>query len=740
MKSLYIILLLILMSVLNAFAAETLHGKIFSIDEKGDTVALSYAGIYWEKTNINTQSDKDGNFNIIKPLTGDHKLIVSYVGFKSDTLVIAPEQKHLAVLMHSNGELATVTITKQTEGTYFSALKPIKTEIISQAGLQKLACCNLSESFQNNASVDVGYADAVTGARQIQMLGLSGIYSQLLFENLPSMRGLAVSNSMSYVPGSWMESIQISKGTSSVLNGYESVTGQINIEFKKPTDAPILFVNLYGGDNSRLELNANTVILNKGNWQSMLMTHVSGNFNKMDENGDSFLEMPLGKQVNLYNRWKYTSNNQRIEQQFGLRYLNDNKLGGNMHFKNKSDLLSGIYGFSTDINNLQVYTKSGYLINPEKGNSIALFGSYSAYSNKSFFGFNDYSGLQHSLSYNLIYESQLISSNHKLSSGLSINYDNIQQSFNDSAFNETEYVPGFLSQYTWIPNIKTSAIIGVRLDYHSRYGWYLVPRAHIKYEPLWSIVFRASIGRGLHSSNVLAENMNLLASSRKWYFIDQPELERAWNSGINVTKTFKLSGNRSIQWSADFYKTIFDNQVMVDIDSDPQSVHVYNLVGKSYSNAFQTDLIAQPFKGIEITAAYRMNDVQQTLHGELMNRPFVIKHRGVVSASYATKFKKWQFDVTSQFNGSAHLPNTQSNPLEFRVQDMSPSYINLIAQITRRFKHFDVYAGGENLTNYVQKNSILAASAPFGKYFDASMVWGPVSGRMFYGGLRYTLN
>ncbi len=728
-----IIILLIINSLfISIYSSQKLKGRVFHINENKDTVSLGFAQVYWDHSKINTQTNDSGFFEIEKPQKGHLHLAVSYVGFKLFIQEIEKKTEFLNVILIPDNVIEEVIVNKRTEGTVFSTLKPIKTEMITQAGLQKLACCNLSESFQNNASVDVGYADAVTGARQIQMLGLSGIYSQLLFENLPSMRGLAVSNSMSYIPGSWMESIQISKGSSSVINGYESVTGQINVEFKKPEDSPIVFANIYGGDNSRLELNTNVVLLNDEHLNGMLLTHVSGNFKPMDENGDMFVESPLQRQVNLYNRWKIVSHNDQIEQQFGIRYFNDFKQGGQMDYRQKSDMDKGIYGFASDINNLQIYSKTGIALDTTFYNSIALYGSYNLYNNDAYYGRNEYIGQQHNVNYNLVYQTHLFSEDHSMSSGIGINYDNINQSFNDSAFNSVEYVPGIFSQYTWMPNEKTSAIIGLRYDYHSQWGWFLIPRVHIKHEPFWGVIFRASLGRGLHTAHVLAENQNLLVNSRIWRTLEQPELEKAWNTGINVTKKFELNQNRSIQWSADFYHTKFDNQVIVDIDAFSNAVQVYNLDGRSYSNAFQTDIILQPSKGLEITAAYRINDVKQTLHGELKSKPFVVKHRGLVSFSYASKFKKWQFDITSQFNGRASLPQYIGKPY-------SPIYINLISQITRRFKSVELYVGGENLTNFVQDNPVVSPHDPFSSSFDASMVWGPVMGRMFYGGLRYTL-
>jgi len=736
MNKIFILIVSLCLTFAMAYPSSVLRGKVYYINEQGDSVALPYATVFWENTTINTQTKEDGSFSINKP-HGKTNIIASYVGYKADTIATKPEEEFISIVLSANSQIEEVTITKKTEGNYISVLKPMKTEVISQAGLHRLACCNLSESFQSNASVDVGFADAVTGARQIQMLGLSGIYSQLMFENIPLMRGLSIVNGMSYVPGSWMEAIQISKGTSSILQGYESITGQINIEYKKPEEEPPLFINVYAANDSRMELNANGVIVSGHDWNGMLMAHVSGNFNKMDENGDSFIEQPLGRQINIFNRWKYTS--EHVEQQFGFRFLNDEKQGGQMDFNQRSDLDKDIYGFESKIKNFQLYSKTGIVVDSTEYNGFGLISSYTYYDNNSFMGYNDYKGRQHSIYANLIYQTMISNSSHKVSTGISTNYDNYNQLLNDSAFKKQEFVPGLFAQYTWSPSDKFTAMAGSRYDYNSRYGWYLIPRGHIKYELFGGIVLRASVGRGMHSAEVIAENLNYLVSARKYIFTEQLNLEKAWNYGFNITKTFAFVEGRSIQWSADYYHTTFDNQVVVDIDANPQSIIVYNLKGKSYSDAFQTDLNIHPLKGLEINTAYRINDVKQTVHGELKSKPFVVTHRGLISASYAFNHRKWQIDATTQFNGRAPLPNTSPNPAEYQLAQYSPAFINVLAQVTRRFKHFDVYIGGENLTNYTQKNPVIAANAPFSNYFDASMIWGPVMGRMFYAGIRYTL-
>ena len=639
------------------------------------------------------------------------------------------------------------------EGAYISRLKPIKTEVITQAGLNKLACCNLSESFENSATVDVGYSDAVSGAKQIQMLGLAGIYSQLMWENIPFLRGLSSSYGLSYVPGSWMESIQISKGTSSVINGYESVTGQINVEYKKPQTAKPFFLNYYISSELKNELNVfSTHKINK-NLSTMLMGHGSYMGTKWDENNDGFMDQPKLNQINLFNRWAYEG--EGYHSILGFNFVNENRNGGQMDYDeniHRNDTIK--YGIGIKNQRFQLFTKNGFEIKGMEETSLGIQAAATYHKQDAYFGLTNYNGTQKSLYLNAIFQSE-ITHRHLYSLGFSYQYDNYEETYSKLKANKTydtsynrpriESVPGVFAQYTYEIPEKLTVIAGIRADFNSYYRTFVTPRLHLKWNITKSATLRASAGKGYRSASIFSENMGYLASSRTVMIVDNLDLEEAWNYGINFSKCWEFKENRKATFTIDFYRTDFINQVVVDIDHMMHHVDFYNLGfkntgGKSYSNSLQAEFNIDAFKRFNIGVAARMNDVKVDYLNGTMEKPYVSKYKGLLTMSYATKYEKWMFDFTLQLNGKSRLPNMKMAPAAPVYDNYSPAYAFLLGQITRKFRNFDVYIGSENIADYMQHDPIMGASKPFSNAFDASMIWGPIMGRMFYGGIRWTIN
>jgi hypothetical protein len=714
-------------------AQNTFRGQVLGIEAEGDTASLPNAVLKQIPSGTITLTNIDGNFSISskeKEIT----LVISYIGKKTDTITLNRPEAPALIILRNNNTLSEVKVSYYELGSFRINESIGNVENISQSGLLKLACCNLSESFENNASIDAGFADAVSGARQIQLLGLSGKYSQMTTENIPTVRGLANSYGLSYIPGTWMESIQISKGTSSVINGYESVTGQINVEYKKPQKTDPLLLNLYQNSEGRSEANVVTSWNKDEKNGGVLMAHASKQWMKVDDNHDSFLDMPLSDLYSAFIRWNGQIG-KKVETKSGIRYLEDHRESGQF------DLLpQGQPAYRTNIKsqNLQAFNKTGFAVGNKPGTSLGFINDYTWYSQGSVFGNNRYSGTEQTYHLNVIYLTYIGDTRHKLTLGSSFMYDGYNENLNDSAFKRSEKVPGIYSEYNFVPNEKFSVMLGLRADYNSESGWLYTPRIHAKYKLLEHTTLRASAGKGYRMPNAIGDNMSVLASSRKLIWTESPKMEEAYNTGVNLLQEFKIA---QAPWSLafDLYHTEFVNQFVADVATDSRAVQFYNIDGRSYSTSFQSELKAQPVKRLELTLTYRYNDVKQSLGGVLQDKPFAIKHRGLFTASYATMYKKWQFDVTVQQNGVAKLPSTSSNPAEYQRATYSPGYTFLLTQVTRRFKNIEVYAGGENLTNYRQPNPIVAANDPFGQYFDASMIWGPVSGRMWYGGLRWTV-
>lgn len=666
--------------------------------------------------------------------------MASFVGYINDTVLVKPAQKSIEFVLSPGAELGEVEIRQRMAGSFISSIKPIKTEVITTAGLTKLACCNLSESFENNATVDVGFSDAVTGAKQIQMLGLAGVYSQLMVENIPFTRGLGSAFGLTYIPGTWMESIQVSKGSSSVLNGYESITGQINAEFRKPYDMDRFYLNVYGNNEGRMEVNSHAShVFAEDKLSTAMLAHVSGQFMKIDMNEDGFLDQPLSRQVNLSNRWSYEKHGV-TESKFGINFLYDERNGGQlMNLATSEAIEQGKYVIDLVTKRIQIYDKTGFMFRNMENTSLGLIFSGLYHDQQSVFGPRDYNATQFGFYGNAIFQSQIANPAHVYNAGVSWMYDDYDEVISDTSFSRVESVPGVFAQYTYSPNEKFSLIAGIRADHHNKYGTFYTPRFHFKINVFEHTVLRGSAGKGYRTASILAENTGMLVSARQLVFRDDFTMEEAWNYGINLTQTIPLTEDRNLTLSADFYRTDFINQVILDIDQSFDRIEIYNLDGESYSNSFQVNADAELFKGFELALAYRFNDVKATTAGELRERPLISRHKGLMSASYATRFEKWKFDLTVQYNGPTRLPLNMPALTGAGYGEYSPDYYIVHLQTTRKFKKFDVYAGIENLTNFVQHHPIMNYDQPFESGFDAGVMWGPLLGRMIYGGVRYSI-
>ncbi len=721
--------------LLSVVGQSKISGTIFELDKHNKPIGLPGATIQWYGTSQGTSTDENGNFSL--PTTaGINRIVVKHISYATDTLTITDFNKPIKIIL-SGGKMLNGVEVRSDEG-YLVSIKPISTQIITGDGLKKAACCSLAESFESSATVDVGYSDAVTGAKQIQMLGLAGVYSQILAENIPLIRGLSTPFGLAYVPGPWMESISISKGTSSVINGYESISGQINVEFKKPkNNNEALFVNLYGDQMGKSELNLNTRVGVGKNVSTMLLVHAEDQFSKIDENMDGFLDVPLNKQLHVINRWDYDIPDKLVGKAI-FNVLTEDRTGGQLLFDKSKDLDTTHYGVGIRSNQYNFTTKNGFFLKGDD-RSIGTQISLTHHDQQSFFGQTTYNADQNSIYANFLYASPIFKSKkHKINAGLSYQMDSYTEKYNDSSFSHIESVPGVYAQYSYTIDESLAIIAGFRADYHSQFGLFYTPRVHAKYQLTKHWAARATVGKGYRVANVYAENTALMTSSRKFVITEKLDNEEAWNYGLNLTRTFKMK-KKDATFSLDYYRTEFVNQVIVDVDKSPDFAYISNLHGISYSNSAQAEAILYPLKGLEAIIAYRINDVRQTVDGKLREKALASIHKAVLSLSYKTKYDKWQFDFTTQYHGAMRLPDLSENPVEYQLPTHSPDYFTFNAQITRRFKKIEFYLGGENLGNYMQMVPIIAAKDPFGSYFDSSIVWGPIKGRMIYGGLRFTL-
>lgn len=719
-----------------------INGIILTEDDKGNLKPLQDATIVWIKSGKGTLSDENGYF-IIYPEDPDDLLLISYAGYTPDTLKVE-NMNDIQVILGSNQVLSAVQVTAGMKNLFINKYSPIRTQTITSGELMKAACCNLSESFETNPSVDVTYNDAVSGSKQIQLLGLAGIYTQLTVENMPGPRGLATATGLSYIPGTWIESIQLSKGTGSVVNGFESIAGQINVELKKPQNSEILFANAYVNNQGKVDLNLNLSARAGKNWNTGLLLHNASLHRKMDANKDGFRDQPTGNLFTMLNRWHYQDHH-GVEAQIGIKVLSDRKTGGELDFNASDKLQPTLYGVVINNNRYELFGKLGYVFPGKKYKSAGIQFSAFDHDQQAYFGTTLYKGRQSNLYTNLIYQSIIGNSHHIFKTGLNFVHDRYDELFIQTKYIRNENTSGAFFEYAYTPNDKIGLVLGLRGDYNSIYGWSASPRLNFRYEPILGTTIRVSGGRGQRTANIFAENMSVLASSRQVeihttdnkgaYGLKQ---ESAWNKGISIDQQIKLFGRRA-DISFDFFRNDFVNQVIVDIEN-ARRVRFYNLDGKSYSNSFQVEFNALPVQNLEMRLAYRWFDVKTTYGNILLEKPLTSKHRAFLNLGY--KITSWRFDYTVHYNGEKRIPSTEINPAQYQFGKRSPDYITMNAQLTRIInkKHgFEVYLGIENITNYIQQKAIIASEDPFSSFFDASLIWGPLQERMFYFGVRFKL-
>ena len=742
-------LLLFLLLPLGLFAQEQLSGRIYEIDASGQEVGLGGANLVWLGTDQGTMTDLDGNFSLVyRP---EYKqLVISYIGYRTDTLNISSASFVNHQMTADDAALNEVTVSARKKASARSSIEAMNIIRISEDELLKAACCNLSESFETNPSIDVNFADAVTGTKQIKMLGLTSPYILITNENIPTIRGAAQTYGLSFIPGTWVESLQVTKGAGSVVNGFESITGQINAELRKPkTDKPV-FVNFYAGANGRLELNThlNTAVSDK--WSTGLYLHGNYRGQEFDRNSDGFLDVPIAQQINVMNRWQYTDAENGIVSFINVRFLNDEKQTGQEGFdpgihRGGTD----VWGSEIDTRRLDVSAKLGY-VDPEiPYHTAGIQLAFSDHKQESYFGLNTYDISHQSWYANAVYNSIISDSRHKIKTGLTFTLDRYDERVVTTAFNRIENSIGGYFEYAFDNLDRLTLTAGIRADVHNRLGFFLTPRVHARYSVWEGANFRVSAGRGKRSANIFTENQQFFSSSRMInitnaggpiYGLD-PEI--AWNYGLSFSQTFNLFGRRA-DIILDYYRTDFQNQVVVDWE-DPRQIQFYNLEGDSFADSFQAEFNYEPFERTELRFAYKFYDLQTDYRSGTLQRPLTPRNRFFANAGYQTLRKEnggqWKFDLTYNWLDSQRYPSTVGNPPEDSRPEFSPQVNTLNAQVTKVFsERFEVYLGGENITNFRQTDPIISADDPFGPTFDTTLVYGPVFGSMYYAGLRFNIN
>ena len=751
-------ILFVFMIPLFSLSQEKVEGMVMEANTENKHIGLPGANVYWLNSQIGTITNEEGLFSI--PFSKEYnQLIISHVGFQTDTLTInAPKMLHHS--LQPSNELDEVVVQKKRDAVqkaYFSAQNVIT---VNSAELLKAACCNLSESFETNPAIDVNFSDALTGTKQIQMLGLTSPYLLITQENIPMVRGASQAFGLTFTPGTWVESIQITKGAGSVVNGYESISGQINAELVKPLTDKELFINGYYNVNGRMELNTHINRKLNDKWSSGLYIHGNARTRKEENNDDGFLDAPIANQINVMNRWQYQNPETGWVSFLNVRFLNDEKQVGQVDFDpddpnairgfGNVSLLSEADAWGSEIatRRFDSSAKLGYVFPELPFQSFGFQASYSNHNQESYFGINRYDINHESVYSNLIFNSIIGDTKSKFKTGLTFAYDGYDELVNATEFSREVASVGAFFEYSYDNLEKVNLTAGLRVDSHNRLGTFITPRLHIQYTPWERGSLKGSFGRGRRAANIFAENQQLFASSRQIQILDSEgsvyglEPEDAWNYGLSFLQGFTFL-NRPGNVTIDFYKTDFKNQVVVDWEN-PRAVSFYNLDGKSYANSFQFEVNHEILKNLELRTAYKYYDVKTDYQNGLLQKPLQAQHRFFANLGYETEVKEnesqWRFDYTIHTLGKQRLPNTDVNPPRYRLGTYSPSYSLMNAQVTKVFSSkFELYIGGENLSNFRQNNPVLGAENPFGLNFDTSIVYAPIMGRMFYAGFRYKL-
>lgn len=719
-------------------AQVTLTGTVKA--KKGKEPILG-AYVYWQGDKSVVYTDDDGKFSL--PLSsGFDTLVIRYTGFAVYKAHKKDLQSGLTYYLEEGLIIGEgVSIEERNNSKELLTLEPLQVENISTKELKKAACCNLSESFETNPSVDVNFADAVTGSKRIRLLGLDGVYSLITLENIPEVRGLASSYGLTSIPGPWIHSIQLAKGVGSVINGYESITGQINVELQKPMQAPKFHFNGYINNLGRAETSLYKTFKVSENLSTLLLFHGSNLQQDIDANGDGFLDIPNGNHLSGSNRWMFY--NDKIESQFGVEFYTDNRVAGQLGFDPERPIdATQPWGIDVAQNRFKAYAKLGVLPKDERPDrSIGFINKFSYYDQDGYYGLKHYQGENTYWYTNVIFQDKFINRFHLMKLGGGFFIDDYKESLDDAfnnvslALDRTEVAGGVFAEYTYSPNERFTFISGGRLDYNNLYGWIATPRLHVRYKLKRNLTWRWAGGSGQRTPNMLVDNSRALVNQRQIVLPSGVAQEKAWNLGTSLVWNVQVKGREaSVIWDA--YHTEFTNMMVMDMDFDPKVLLYYNLTGRSYATVAQMEVNYELLRGLDVRASYKWQDVRTTfISNGLQSVPFVATGKLLTNLGYTTPNNHWNFDATAL----RMEPGRMSNHVhDADFQNPAPFW-RVNAQVTYRNKGFEVYLGGENLTGFTQENPIMEAEAPFSEGFDASHTWGPIFGRVIYLGVRYTI-
>lgn len=642
-------------------------------------------------------------------------------------------------------------------GVRLSKKSVLSKELISEVELRKAACCDLSESFETNASISASFTDAVTGTRQIRLLGLEGPYALYTRGNLQTMGGLSSVLGLALIPGAWIQSIQLTKGPGSVVNGAAAMSGQINYELRPSFTKEKAHFNLFAGPG-RFEQNAIYTWKQSAKWSSNVMVHGRQQLFRWDGNEDGYLDAPLSNHVFIQNAWKHQGANS--EAQFGIKASGINNIGGSTLYGTPT--LVPIWSHELQTERYELWAKRGYFLDGGINRSIGTQFSATYQDLNSYFGNRIFTGKERRLYGNLIFQDNILDTRHTLKGGLDANSFSISQQMWENDGSYDGLCTGVYGEYSYVNSPDGegfSMILGQRIDVLRYYLPFYVPRLHLKYNSgPWA--FRGQASRSWRIATLGPEYMGYMANDRTAVFlgngggpITEPiEKSNTYGIGVNWSKDVLF---KEMQWYADIFYTQFANKVVFDFDGSTDTLLIGS-PGGSYSNV-QERILYSPysisaqvggqyelFHRTMIKASYRYQEVKQRdltayyasgaiedyfkLEEVILNVPHLV----YLGASYSGR-KGMGIELNATYNSSQRLPLVG-------YAKRSPAFTMLNGQISKEDRAFgQFYIGIQNALNVRQLDPIVGGNLPFDGGFDASIVWGPIMGRQIYAGWRYDL-
>lgn len=746
----FCILLALSILSLSRLSAQYFYGEV----KDQQQVVLPDAVVVWTGTSIGATTSETGEFVLPLPSDTTHlplRLAVIY-GDAQDTFLIDDLHVYWSLEMTASVGLKEVVIKDAVSGAYISVLQPVKTEIINRAELRKAACCDLAGCFETQSTVQPTTTNILTNAKELRILGLSGVYNQVLLDGLPTVIGLTYTYGTGSIPGSMLENIWVVKGANSVAQGFEGMVGQITVYpreggIAEPVTADVL-LNSFGEQH----YNAATAV-KKNKWSNYLALHYSHPGGKWDRDNDQLLDLPLLTRYGIYNKWRYRKENEKGWSSFvAARWVKEERIGGQTFFHPDADAgTSSAYGQILRYQQPELLTKTGYRFDPN--HKITLLASVSAQQQDSWFGLTSYRAQQQYAYANLQYEwywgpKKL----HELKAGSSYRRlhlnediafapaDTLGRTY-DGNYRTNDAIPGFFAENTLhLDGDRWVLITGLRADHHQRYGWLAVPRALLRFTPSADMDWRLSAGRGWRNVYLFPENTALLAGNRDIQFTEALDPERSWNVGINMIRRRTI---RQIQCTAtaDVYRTWFQNQFFPDYDTSPTLALISNFRETSVSNGIQVELSAQWTKRVELKTAWNYLDVFRRYDGQKKVLPFNPRHRVLGVLTLRSANLRWQLDLNMHWYGEQRLPDTRLNPEPLRRPDYAPAYTIASSQLKYTFpkEQVELFIGCENIMDFRQLRPVPGWEQPFARGFDPAFAWGPVRGREWYVGCHYQL-